>query len=248
MALLKKSSPSASAPAGAPTFEADPGDTVADVANDTPEAPKTTEVAVRPAAPTTVTVSTSVRSNKLTDVLGELKNTLPVDYNTLANLQVNQGSWLVKETKVSLGDTVEFELLSFQDQFVISPGENSDEAAATVRYSKDGVTCDSGENCAEYLANLRQVYPEASKKPRCVLVLNLTNTSKVGTEGLCDKLYQVDLSQTSKAKFDTFRHQSSFDVSRGKRTADQAVKIRSAVSSVTKGKLTWSVADFTYAD
>lgn len=169
-----------------------------------------------------------------------------MDYNTLARLQVNQGNYLVYETKVALGDVVDFELLSYQDQFVISPGEDGDEAAQTVRYSSDGKVTNDGEDCMDYLNRLRAVYPDASMKPRCIIVINLTGTSKKGTEAYCDKLYQVDLASTSKAKFDTYRHQTSFDVSRGRKTAAEAVMVRSSVSTVTKGKLTWSVADFTY--
>jgi hypothetical protein len=241
MALIKKNSPAA---APAQKFEAEPESEVAVAEKVEVDAPADqTAVAVQPAA----SVSATTRTGKLVDVLGEMKNTLTVDYNTLTRLQVIQGSYLLHETKTSLGDTIEFELLSYQDQFVISPNEDGEEAAAAVRYSRDGKVTQDGEDCVAYLSKLRAVYPNANMKPRCILVINLTGVSKPGMEVHCDKLYQVDLAQTSKEKFDTFRIQAGFHVSRGRKTADQAVQVRSTVSSVTKGKLTWSVADFTYA-
>lgn len=203
--------------------------------------PAATAVAVQ--KPTGVGMST-----RLKPVLDELKNALTVDYNTLARLQVNQGSYLmVDKNKLALGDTVDFELLSFQDNFVLSPGSDGPEALEFVKYSNDGVTTNDGFNVAEYIEKLKdEGYPKAAVKPRCVLVIQLEGSSKNGLDEHYDKLYQIDLAPTSKSKFDAFRAQTSFDVTRGKKTAEQAVKIRSAVSTVTKGPNTWSVADFTY--
>lgn len=242
MALIKKTTPTAQ-------FEAEPEDTGAfeqaeqDVAVVETAKVETREVVV----PKTTAVAT--KSTKLVNVLEDLKNSLTVDYNTLANLQINQGNYLIRESKKMLGDAVDFELLSYQDQWVISPGVDGDEAGEFVRYSNDGVITSQGENCVDYLKRLQEAdYPKAAMKQRCILVLNLLAVSKKGCEEFLDSLYQVDLPPSSKSKFDAYRAQASFHVARGKKTADQAVMIRSTVTVVEKNKMSWSVADFTYSD
>ena len=250
MALIKKDN-SASAKASVQTFEDAPEDTVEQAApvqvpNETTKAAMSEARSLAVSKPTAVAVT---RSTKLVNVLEELKDSLKVDYNTLPNLQINQGNWLVREGKKALGDVVDFELLSYQDQWVISPGTDGDEAAEFVRYSSDGVTTSMGENCNDYVTQLHNAdYPNAAMKQRCVLVLNLLSVSKKGNEALLDTLYQVDLPPSSKSKFDAYRAQASFHVARGKKTADQAVIIKSSVSVVSKGNNSWSVADFTYSE
>lgn len=246
MGLIKKT------PTDAPKFDGNPDDTGAADQNEQDTAirqaaaePAKTEVAVAK----TTAVAMPTKSTKLVNVLEDLKNSLTVDYNTLANLQINQGNWLLREGKKMLGDVVDFELLSYQDQWVVSPGAEGEEAAEFVRYSTDGITTSQGEDCKAYLASLHDAdYPKAEIKQRCVLVLNLLAVSKKGNEELLDSLYQVDLPPSSKSKFDAYRAQASFHVARGKKTPAQAVMIRSTVSAVTKGPNTWSVADFTYSD
>lgn len=245
MALIKKDN---SANVSSAKFESNPDQAVVEQHEQ--------DAAVREvAAPVSAAVANvspravATKSTKLVNVLEDLKNSLVVDYNTLANLQINQGNWLVRESKKMLGDAVDFELLSYQDQWVISPGADGDEAGEFVRYSNDGVTTSQGENCLDYLKRLQDAdYPKAAMKQRCILVLNLLAVSKKGNDELLDTLYQVDLPPSSKSKFDAYRAQASFHVARGKKTAEQAVLIRSAVTVVEKNKLSWSVADFTYSD
>ena len=263
MPLIKKdnSAPATTAASNAAKtaakFESAPEDTGADeqheqdttVAETTNETPKAAVRESREVAVPKTTAVGSTRSTKLVNVLEDLKDSLKVDYNTLPNLQINQGNWLLREGKKPLGDVVDFELLSYQDQWVISPGTDGDEAAEFVRYSNDGVTTSMGENCNDYVNQLHNAdYPNAAMKQRCVLVLNLLAVSKKGNEALLDTLYQVDLPPSSKSKFDAYRAQASFHVARGKKTADQAVVMKSSVSVVSKGNNSWSVADFTYSE
>lgn len=255
MPLVKKDN--SAAKSSAPKFEAPPEDTGAaeQVEQDTAvkQTPnETTKAAMTEAREIAVQRTTAVgatQSTKLVNVLENLKDSLKVDYNTLPNLQINQGNYLVRESKKTIGDVVDFELLSYQDQWVISPGADGDETSEFVRYSSDGVTTSMGEDCNAYVAQLHAAdYPNAAMKQRCVLVLNLLSVSKKGNDDLLDTLYQIDLPPTSKSKFDAYRAQASFHVARGKRTAAQAVMIKSSVSVVSKGNNSWSVADFTYSE
>ena len=232
-----------------PQFEAEPdGEVAVSEKVDKPVSEKT--IAVISAASTAVALPLPTRSTKLQPVLDTLKNALRVDYNTLTPLQVNQGNYLLKDSnKASIGDVIDFDLLSYQDNYVISPGAEGAEALEFVRYSDDGITTTQGENVAQYLQQLQaEGYSKAACKPRCVLVIDLLGSAKVpaGME-LYGKLYQIDLAPSSKTKFDAYRHQTSYDVGKGKRTPEQAACIRSTVNTVTKGSKDWSVADFTYA-
>lgn len=250
----------ADAPAAAAktTFEADPGaestgGAAAAAVSETATA--TTTAAAAPVAASSGSLAAPAKMGgaialptKMVDVLGPLKDALRVDYNTLAQLQVNQGNWLVKEGKKMLGDTIDFELLSFQDNYVISPGVDGDEALEFVKYSADGITTDDGLDVKEYLTQLRDElgYEKASMKQRTVLVLNLLGSSANGVEAYYDKLYQVDLAPTSKTKFDAHRAQVSFSVTRGKRDPADCTRIRSSCSVVEKGKNSWTVASFDF--
>lgn len=202
-----------------------------------------TSTAVAAAKPHAVALATT----KLVPVLDGLLNAFKVEYNTLPRLQVNQGSYLLfDKNKKSLGSMVQFQLLSFQANWVISPGTDGDEGLEHVKYSDDGKITKDGRDCFEYLEDLKKEFPKASMKERCVLVVELlgSNGDEKGIEEEYNKLYQVDLAPSSKNKFDAYKAQTAFYCTRGSLTADQAVRIQSKVTTQTKGKLTWSVADF----
>ena len=264
MALLKKpitgataapaNTPSPTAPA-ASAFESEPADETGEVGSDPAFDTNQSVAETKPAASTAVAVKPAAGgavSTRITTrnpgVLTPLKDAVPVDYNTLPSLQINQGNWLLKEGKKMLGDTVDFELLSYQDQWVIQPGLDGKEGVELLRFSNDGITTTQGEDCREYLASLlADGYLKAAMKHRTVLVLNLLACNKKGNEALLETLYQVDLPPTSKAAFDAHRIQVDFSVSRGKQPADRAALMESSVRVVEKGSNSWSIASFTFS-
>ena len=210
-------------------------------------APAASRTVAPAAAPASRAVSTNV-STRRPGVLSPLKDAIVVEYNTFPALQVNQGNWLIKEGKKMLGDGIDFELLSFQDQWVISPGVEGAEGLEHLRFSADGEFTTKGEDCREYLAELHAAgFAKADMKHRAVLVLNLISCDKKVPAEYLDKLYQVDLPPSSKSKFDAHRHQADFSVSRNRCTPEAAPMIRSTVTVIEKGTNSWSVADFTFS-
>lgn len=100
------------------------------------------------------------------DVIGALKDILPpVEYGEGVRLVGSNGQ-LMDDDKKLLGDNITLCLLSWNDRFVVSPGENGAEAKEHARYSLDGETTTKGENVREYLAKLQNEmgYAKASVK------------------------------------------------------------------------------------
>lgn len=225
-----------------PAVEANP-DTAAAAAPISAQAQATTGVVATP-RPSAVAVA-----GRMQPTLETLKNAMPVEYNTLPQLQVLQGNYILKGSSVNFGDQIEFELLSYQDQWSLSPGVDGEEAGKLVRYSDDGLTTSVGEDCRQYIQTLKdEGYPKAEMKARVLLVLNLLDSSKKVAQEHLDKLYQVDLSTSSKTTFDGYRHQAAYSVAKGKISLEEACRMLSTVVLTTnKAKQTYSVAHFAAA-
>jgi hypothetical protein len=225
MALVPKSVPSSS-------FEnpdADTATAVVDAPTPQPiaQAAATTAVAIqRPANTAVATQRTSANP------FADMRDAYVVDYNTLAQLMATNGNFMDKESGAMLGDSIDLQLMSFQDNFAISPGVDTDEAKKLVRYSSDGVHTKNGENCMEYLKSLKDAgYVKASMSKRVILVGALVNPGKIAA--MKDSLVQIDLAPSSKSLYDRYTIQSAYDVGRGKVTKEQASLLR-LTAKVTK--------------
>lgn len=167
--------------------------------------------------------------------MDSLKDALRVDWDTLNRLKANQGR--VTWDKVNLGEWFEFTLMSWQDNWLVSPGSDSDEAKAFAKYSDDGKTIkDTGEDIQVYLKRLLDLgYKDARLGKRCVLAMELIDCDKdVDTvdEGM---LFQIDLAPTSRASFERYRVQSALDIGRGRADGDAVVRIRATAVVKTGG-------------
>lgn len=177
-------------------------------------------------------------------VLDTLKDALRVDWNTLYRVKAGQGRF-AGEQGLNLGSWIEAELQSWQESWLITPGSDNDEAKEFARYSDDGKTIKgTGEDCQTYIARLVSMgYKDAALKKRCIVVMALLDCEKEVDldEG---KLFQIDMSTTSKDKFDQYRFQTVYDVSKGRHTADQSLLIRMDAIATTAGKKEWTVIHF----
>lgn len=207
------------------------------------------------AAPANTAVSTATANILTADPFKALENALKVDYNTLTQLQVNQGNVLLKESKETLGDYVVLEILSFQAQWVCSPGgdQNDDESKEFLKYSDDGIHVKgSDELLTDALAAAKSAgYNDARIAERQILVgaLVFPGKNKKGEvhENLRDELIQIDLAPQSKNNFQAFRINAAFKASRNRITAEQARTVKMSTNVVTKGKNTWTNAEFSVA-
>lgn len=188
------------------------------------------------------------KSTALADIFKPMEDAFHVDWNTLESLKANQGQFLSKSDSQSLGPVIGFELLSYQKQFVISPGTEDEEDSVHVRYSDDGITCTSGEDCKEYLQSLLDTgdFPKAKMTERVVLVGCVFDP---GTKpAFKDKLMQISLPPTSKALFERFKLQASFNIGRGNWSPDNMSRMRMTCEVQSKNKNDWTQVNFTKYD
>lgn len=242
MSLLNKET-TASANA-APAFEAE-----ADTATTaTTKVEVKADTKVKPAATTAVATTnhsaTAVAIAQSMQAMTAFKDALHVDYNTLAQVIANQGNFIDRETKVVLGDTVFFELLSYQDSYVISPGSD-DAPDDLVRYSDDGVTCSDGTDVQAHLAELKKDWPKAAVKQRVVVVGAIESASK--SDKLNGSLVQFDLSPASRTMWQRYLANAAYGLKLGKFTADSVKRIKATTEIKTKGNDSFTQASFDVA-
>lgn len=194
------------------------------------------------AAPTRTAVAVAGRPR---DVLTETyKDAFKVDWNTLNRIQATNGNFVdVEANKSVIGTEILFELMSFQQNWQISPGTDDDDDIKHVRYSDDGKFTTEGEDINEYLQALKAAdYGDA----KCTERLILAGTIVGGTHD--GKLVQLNLPPTSKSAFDRFKMQASIDISKGKRSPADLATLKLKAVPQSKGKNTWTVVHFDYAN
>jgi hypothetical protein len=242
MALLKK-----------PDFEKPTDDAAPEAAaSATVETLKTTAVAV--AKPAAVAVATA--SDMRVDVFNKFHNAEKVDFNTLKRIQAKSSGFVMQDiNNDKLGDTLDFELISYQASYVIAPGADGPEASKAVRYSDDGITTKAGENVVEYLAQVKLDFPKAKLNRRMVVVLDLLKTPNgpKTAEKYCEnEPYQMDLAPSSVANFEQYISVANFKVRKGRLAADKVSFIRAVVSEtsgvVEGAKKDYQIVNFTTSE
>ena len=197
-------------------------------ATESPAAVAQRAVAAHQAAATALAVNSKVNIH----VISQLKDALPVDFNTLAQVQANQGKFRDKETEKNLGEVIEIELLSWQDSYVVGPNDTK-APKELVKYSDDGVTAKDGTDLAEHLQKLKDDgYSKAKKQHRCVLVGALLKAEK--DQGLVGQLIQIDLSPQSRAMFMRYNANAAWQLKSGKLNED-TVKTLKLTAVAAKG-------------
>lgn len=223
--------PAAAAPAPAPAPAPTPAAAPAPAAT-----PGTGLTNTNPRAGALATPASSIVSaiNQARAQVESYKDALPVNWDTLKRIKFNTGQ-MVTADGVKLGEWIDFELLSYQDNWLISPGADTDEARDLARYSDDGVHVkDSGELCSDYIARLKTMnYPEARMSKRLVLVLSLIDCDKDATVGEGD-LFQIDAPPTTKQRFETYQNQAAFNIAKQKATLEQVGRIRASIVGLTQ--------------
>lgn len=199
-----------------------------------------TAVATKPASAIALSKSVDLR------VMEVFKDALPVDYNTLSQMVAQQGSFIDRESKTVLGDKIVFELLSYQDSFVVSP-EDDDAPDDMVRYSGDGVVCSDGTMVQAHLEFLKENgFPKARLKQRVVLVGAVESAAK--SDKFNGQLVQFDLSPSSRTQWVRFTANVAYGLKIGKFTSEQVNRI-SAETVLAQGKAndTYTLVQFNVA-
>lgn len=215
------------AAASTPAVQPGPSPAVATPAASAVTALAPTSASVLPALRQSDAVARMTEAGKLID---GMRNLLTVDWNTLTRLKSNQGRTVIDNGhSTDLGKWFEFELLSFQDNYLVSPGSDSDDAKKLAKYSDDGVNLkDDPRTVQEYLDFLNESgYPRAKLQKRIVLVASMLDCANDVDAALVDGLlFQIDLPPMSKMEWEKYSRQIQFDLAKGRVTLDQAIRIR----------------------
>ena len=197
------------------------------------------DVAVAAATTTAVAVakpqvpSAAAQFSSATDVISSLKNAMPVTFDMLIPLIATNGNVCKRSDKKPVGDQVVFELMSWQDSYVVSPNDDRGPKDC-VRYSDDGIVCSDGTLVADHLAYLRSLgFAKASCKQRAVVVGSIISCSR--TSELDDELVQFDLSPQSRASFLNYALGCVNKLRLGKLTPEQVTKIKATAEVVSMG-------------
>lgn len=174
----------------------------------------------------------AVGGRKVQAALEHLREALPVDYNTLTQIIASNGNFQDRETKKILGDTIVFQCLSFQDSFVVDPGDE-DAPSDVVKYSNDGIYTTEGVTVEAALAEMHQRgYVKARVKQRTVVVGGIISASK--TADYNDSLVQFDLSPKSRVQWDRYRANQQYKLKVG-RITEEAIERVKATTEVAQG-------------
>ena len=231
----------------APAFESEDFD-----ADEVTSQATVTPTPTTPTTQTTMTTTTAIATvspsanqvgfANVRDVIGEMKDQITVSYNTLEAIIASNGNFLRRENKQVLGDTVCFELLSFQDSYVVQSGDDRADKT-TVRYSNDGVVCSDGTLVTEHLSDLRAMgYSKAGIKQRMVVVGSVISTSK--PSDLVDEMVQFDLSPKSRDMFVRYKVKAANAIRVGKATEAQVIKVQATTQLATAGSNTYTLISF----
>jgi hypothetical protein len=216
-----------------------------------------TELAVQPPALNSVPAH-APSSTRLANLFQHLKEAMPVSYDSLPKIELKASGFTLVEggTKVAFGDTLVFEVMSYQPSFVVSPGVLGADASALVKYSDDGKFTKDGRSCTEYLHELLRHYPKAAIKERCVVVIDLLkapNAPKDVSAYLESEPYQIDLPPTSRKNFHRYSSLlANFLVNKGRLAKDRVQFVKAVISEkrglVDGTKTDWAEAAFSSAD
>ena len=213
-------------------------------------APAATESASRAvAAPAATAVATTIMSK---DPLAACEDALRVNYNDLTQIMVTNGNVALKEGKELLGDHVGLEIISFQNQWVCSPGGDTqdDESKEYLKFSDDGVYVKGTDQLLTDAVKLAVAagYEKAKIAERLILVgaLVYPGKDKKGNviDELQDELVQIDLAPRSKAAFKAYRINAAFKVSKGLLDPQAALRVCMSAKVMSKGTMNWTDAEF----
>lgn len=213
----------------------------------TPQFEEDTPAAAPAATPPAVQAPTSLAVKSDSEhPLAELKNALVVDFNTLEALILSNGNLLLREGKKSVGDSIQLELMSYQDSYVVAPQDDK-APVAVVRFSNDGVTCTDGiTSVKEHLHWLQtNGYPKACLKARVIIVGAVEKCAK--NQDLVGTLVQIDLSPASRAQWLRYEANALYKAKKGLATKEGLRHIKVQAEIATAGTNTYTLATFAAA-
>lgn len=197
------------------------------------------EVAAAPRAGVPV-----LAGGKMVSLLHDFRNAIPkLDFGVLPRLVGTQGQIQNKDTGALLGDNITIQLVSYNDEFVVSPGDDAADAKELVRYSDDGKVLNDGSGTlvADHLKLLREThnYPDASVKKYVQVIGIVLATAK--PSDLVEQMVLISLSPQSAKAFQGYDLQESVKLRLGSRTTENASILKVSGEVKTQGGNTFTL-------
>lgn len=164
-------------------------------------------------------------SNGFRNVFEELKNAIPIDavrsfgLGTHPKLSADLGGLILDDEVV--GNTVIIDIESYNDRWMVVPGDDDDEAKKVVRTSYDKVTLELADDdedltVQEYLEAVKADWPKAKLREYGDLWGLIYSTENQGViEASQRKLVQIQLSPQSLKKWRAFMTNQSMAANNG---------------------------------
>ncbi len=178
---------------------------------------------------------------KFETALGGYQNALPaIDFGVLPRIKASNGAAMDGDDN-RLGETFQMTLISFNDNYVVTPGVDDAKSTEFVRYSLDGVTIDStGQLVSDYINELKTVegYKDAEMK-NYLDVIGILNSSEKPSEHL-GNMVQVSMSPQSRKSFEAYRLQQSVKIKMGRAVEEGSEELTFKAVVKTMGNYTFT--------
>jgi len=195
-------------------------------------------------------LSTAV--TKAPPVLDDIKDAMRVDFDTFIRLKAGVGD-VQDNDGVSFGKVIEMTLVSWQDNWDVSPGEDSEEAKALVKYSDDGIVLNDGTNMlvTDYVNQLKAAdWKNANIKKKATLV-GILEGAENGTHpvvaALLGNVVALSLSSQGRKTFDRYRFDRTIKIQMGKASPEGAEKVTITAHAKKNGKNNYTLLEVTAA-
>ena len=196
----------------------------ADAAPAAEAAPAKTSALAAQSGGRALTSATVMKQN----VLSGLKDAFHISFDAVPRVKAEQGDLLLVDPEISLGTHVVLEVVSYQDRWVASPGDNK-APIELVKFSDNEHTADDGTDLNEHVRMLQeQGYGKAKKQQRLVVVGELlaVKSTAEDAQDLIGSLVQIDLPDSGRRSFQGHVLQVSFKVAKGRLDGAEAARMQ----------------------
>ena len=198
-----------------------------------------------------VAASTSVGASgkKFASISKNLKNAIePMPFGALPTLKAKAGD-IMDETGTSAGRFIDVQVMSYNYKWIVTPGEEGNEAAKLLRASYDGVTLEvDGSSVQDYLQQLKTDGYDGARVTRRVDVIGILLAAEKKAYDKVGMMVLMDLAPTSVGRFDGQLMQASVSLLKGTITEEEATKMRFKTVAKSGGGNNWSAIDTGFVD
>ena len=176
------------------------------------------------------------------------ENALTVKFNTFPQIQAKQGQFFAADGNKKLGETLVVQLVSFQKQWQVAPGDiDSPQSKQFLRYGDNPTFAENGDNMDDVVKLAHAAgFTKAKKQERLLMVVRLIDAGK--EQSLNKKIVQLDLAPSSVAGFTRHRLNIAFQIAENELPEGAKPELMK-LTAVPKeqNKMSWTEIEFEQA-